>query len=677
MIRSRRAAWVVVVSWILAAVLTSVFLPKLASVTSDDPNLFLPPSTESVKASRALQAAFPAAGVPAIVVFRRPGGLTGADLDYAGKFGVPFVSPDRASALTIVELPAGADTTTITARVNGLRHQLAASPSGLQHNVTGPAGILADAVGVFGGADFRVLAATLVLVLILLAIVYRAPLLGLIPIVAVGVAYSVATGIIALLAQVAGFPLDAQSAFFLTVLAFGAGTDYTLLLLSRYLELLRTGLPVAEALPAALKSVRRAVVLSGGTVVLATSVLWFATLGTFHALAPVLSIGIALTVVAGLTLIPSLLLLAGRAAVWPRKLVAPAESRRLPWERTASLVSRRPAISAALAVVALLGLTAGLSAYTERFNLIDDFLKPTDSAAGAAVLKDAFGAGSLAPATVYVAPASDAQVVADSLARLPQVATVAPPAFSPAAASISVTLKSDPYAPSTISRIPAIRSAAQAAAPGATVLVGGDTASQYDTLAAARRDTYQLLPLLFLVVGLVLVVALRSVVLPAVLVAVNFLGFTAALGVVVLLERFVLHGVGLSPLEPIYIFVFLGALGADYNIFLLTRISQETATAPGLREATRRGVATTGGVITSAGSILAGTFAVLATLPIRDLVDTGAGVAVGVLLDAVVVRTLLVPALVIGLGRPGWWPFGLTRGRGGDGSVPVQVAATT
>ena len=701
---TRRGAVLTLLGWLLAAVVVSAVAPKLSSVTSSRTEDFLPMGAESLATLKALERSFPGAdGIPGVVVYRRDGGLTAADRTKVvadtqwlrgtgGGVGVTRVaggedstqlaaalrSPDGTTDLLSFTLPPIRDQAKLVDQMTALRDHIGRGGSGLLVRIGGPAGSYGDFSEVFKGFDTKLLFATGTLVLVLLALIYRAPALVLMPVIAVGWSYVIASGLVAIIARGTGLPVSEQATSILTVLAFGAGTDYTLFVLARYRDHLRDGEATEPALRGALRSVGGAVFSSGSTIVVSGCILLLATLGSVRNLGPVIAITIALTLCAGLTLIPAMLRILGGKALWPthvrRGAAQQATATHRIWERVGRLVTTRTAMSAALAGVLLAVLASGMSGYAERFDPVDDFTRPVDSVDAFKALRQAFPAGELAPGDVVVEPASAAPSIAAALAADTRVAAVRPSGTTAggSAAHVQVVLKGNPYGTAEIDDTADLRTVAHdAAPPGATVLYGGPSALQYDFAVSSRRDTEVLLPIMFVAVGLILATVLRALLLPVVVTLVNVLGFAAALGFIVGMEKYVLHSTGVSPIEPLYLFVFLGALGADYNIILLTRLREE-AQRHGLREGARRAVAGTGGVITSAGVILAGTFMTLAVLPVRDLLDIGAGVAVGILLDTVVVRSLLVPSLVMLLGPRAWWPGRVLP----VAATPAPVAAT-
>ena len=683
-VATRRGAAICLILWLLAAVaanVAAVAFPAPSRTGSD-----LPASAESVRADAALQRIFPGPrGAPALVVYARRDGLTAADRARARAFASwlrspaaprnivavvdPFagepaaaglVSRDR-SALIVGATVIGDDP---SAAVDALRTRAGEGGGGLRIRLTGPAGITTDATEIFGGADGRLLLATVALVLFLLGAVYRAPLLALTPLLAVGWAYSVAQGLLTVGEHVAGLAISGQTGSSVTVLLFGAGTDYTLFIVSRYrAELIRRDNP-SNAMRIALRAVAEAILASGGVVLLAMIALSFASYGTYHQFGVALAVSVAVVLLAGLTLIPAALVLLGRAAFWPAvPRVGHPEASRVPlWGRVGDFVARRPAVAVVAPLIVLAALASNVVGYRERFDFLQSFLKPTPSAQGYDLLRTAFGPGTLAPAQVVILSSGktasrDARAVARALVAMPAVASVnlGGATGDGHAAQLQLTLTGNPYAPETIAHIPDLRLRARDALPTGRVLIGGETATSYDAKVISDRDTRTVGATVLVLIAIVLGLLLRSALAPIYLLLINGLGYLAAFGLLLLVNRTILGSDTVSYELPLNLFVFLTALGADYNIFLLSRVREEAREQP-LREAVRRAVSRTGGVISSAGVILAGTFAVLAVLPIRETVELGVGVALGVLLDTFVVRALLVPGITVLLGRYAWWP---------------------
>ncbi|MBC2875495.1 MULTISPECIES: MMPL family transporter [Streptomyces] len=692
--RPRLLLWLVVAGWLLLAGLLSPFQGKLQSVTSNNAAAFLPGSAPSAEVSRFLKDRFPDGDTrPALVVQRRPGGLTAADrgavvAEAARLRTVPgtqppvapftadgrpvpgLVSADGSVAVTVVPVTATGGKK-VRETVDALRDALH-PPSGVTTDVTGPAGISADAIAIFSDVDFRLLAATAVLVLVLLLIVYRSPLLAFVPLVVVSFAYVLAAGVVYALAAHAGLLINSQATSLMLILMFGAGTDYCLLMTARYQEEL-TADPSAPW-PALRRAVRRVwptVFFSGLTVMASLSALFAADLGSTRVLGPVGIIGTASVLLSTFTLMPALLALIGPRALLRRAARTAAERPRnagavgRAWERTARAVFRRPWWATAATLLFFAAGATGLTRSVDDMSLLHAFREPTSSADGYRTLSDAFPAGTAAPLTVVVeradGPLSGADLAgaAARVRSVPDIASVAPqPVRSEdgRAGRLQVVLDTDPYDAKGLDRVADVRHALSSGLPsGVRAVVGGDPAVQLDTKRAADRDLRILVPLILAIIMLVLVALLRAVIAPLYLIATVVVSFFGALGISMYVFRDLLGQHGVNPVMPTFAFLFLVALGVDYNIFLMARV-REDARAHDTRTAVRTALLSTGSVITSAGLVLAGTFSILMILPLVMLFQLGFTVALGVLLDTVLVRVVLVPAVTWLLGEKAWWP---------------------
>jgi RND superfamily putative drug exporter len=715
-VSGRRTKYVVLVIWLALLAGLAPLGSKLADVTDDQTESFLPKDAESTRVLRLIEKEFPGGQtVGGIVVYHRPGGLTARDrakmlgdaarlreaaqgrkpkLKLVGQPQVPFapgappelrkqlVSPKGDAAYSVIAVPDDNDKLADWgARV---RKIVGNGDGGLKVYVTGSLGFSADFQEVFGSVDTKLLLATLLLVLVLLGAIYRSPIIALIPLVVVAVAYFAASGLIYLYAK-SGVTVSQQSTTILVVLMLGVGTDYCLLLVSRYREELRGTEDKHDAMARAMRRVSPALLASGSTVVLAMLVLLVAKTGSVHSLGPVCAIGVALVLLAGLTLLPALLTIAGRTGFWPRRgmVVYDPEhhivEREGIWRRIGDRVLQRPGL-ALLATVGVFGAFAlGLLAYKEDFSTTGFFRTGTESVDGFKVLERSFPAGALAPTTVLlerqdgpVRP-QDIALASERLKRIPGVAEVVPfpqRAAGGRLARIDVVFRDDPNKAAALDRIPAVRKAVRGVAPGVTGLVGAGTAISYDLNKTAARDAKLIVPIALAVIALILGILLAAVVAPVVLIGTVIASFFGTLGLSFVFFRYVDGQPGVDPSMPIFAFIFLVALGVDYTIFLMSR-AREEARSHGTREGMLRALSATGPVITSAGVILAGTFSVLMTLPVTFAFDIGFMVAVGILLDTFVVRTIMVPAAVELIGDRIWWPSTPSGGAHALGEAPT------
>jgi putative drug exporter of the RND superfamily len=688
-VTGRRSIVLIVVVWLVLAGIFGSLGRNLADVTDNRTESFLPPGAESTEALRVQEQRFPGGEtIAGQIVYHRAGGLTEADRtaieeDAARaaaalplvrppvtpfEAGGPLVSPGGELAYTIVELPD--DNDRVAEWGAALREAVESGErDGFGVYVTGPLGFNADFEEVFGDVDAKVLSVTVVLVLVLLGLIYRSPVIALIPLVVVGVAYSVAQGLVYLYAK-SGATVNDNGISILVVLMFGVGTDYCLLLVARYREELRRHEDKHAAMAVAIRRAGPPILASGLTVALTMLVLLVADVGSTHSLGPVSAIGVAVAFVAGLTLLPALLTITGRRGFWPRGHIVEFRphggggERVGIWRRVGVRVLRRPGLALA-GTVALFGLGAlGLLAYQEDYSVDGFFKETTESAEGFEVLRSAFPAGALVPTTVLVestgGPVSEADVAAvrRRAASVDGVAAVAPDPVRSTdgrVARLSVVFEDDPFESAALERVEVLREQVRGAAAGVRVLVGDGSAVQADFNEAAARDLTVIVPLALLVIFAILAVLLRALVAPLLLIASVVVGFLGTLGFSVFVFIKVIGDTGVDNSLPTYAFIFLVALGIDYTIFLMSRVREE-ARDHGTREGTLRALAATGPVITSAGIILAGTFSVLMTLPVTFIFDLGFMIALGILLDTFVVRTIMVPAVVELVGDRVWWP---------------------
>ncbi len=699
LVTGRRGKWLVLAVWIvLFAALTPVG-SQLSDETEDDTASYLPESTESTEVVEILDREFSAGETTiGLVVYQRDGGLVAADrqkiaadaaeIEAAGDAvpltrppSVPFtegapeelVAPNGEVAYTVLTVPTdfqeGADW---GKEVRGITGEQA---GGMQILLTGDLGFATDAEEVFADLDAKLLGATVLLVLLLLGLIYRAALVALTPLLVVFFSYTVATAFVYLYAQ-SGASVSSNGTTILVVLMFGVGTDYSLLLVSRYREELRRIEDKHEAMAHALSRTGPTILASGLTVALAMLVLALADTRLTSSLGPVAAIGVACAMVAGLTLLPALLTMFGRTGFWPRKATVaydPEHSetiRQGRWRRFGDKVLERP-LSALIVTVAFFAAGAvGIAAYKVDYSTTNFFKESVQSVEGFEVLSESFPAGTLSPITVLV-ERSDGQVdeadVAGSVQRLEGVDGVA--RATPTGltsddgryASIDVILEEDPFKESTLVVVPQIRESVADLGPGVAALVGAGTAIQYDYDTAIQDDLKLIVPIALLVIAAILALLLWSLVAPLVLIASVIISFFCTLGLSILFIRFVVGDPGFDASLPTFAFIFLVALGIDYTIFLMARVREEARTH-GTREGMLRALSATGPVITSAGIILAGTFSVLMTLPVTYTFDLGFMVALGILLDTFIVRTIMVPAAVELIGDKIWWPSTADRG---------------
>ena len=714
----RRPKFVVLGLCVLVTLVAGTFSGGFEDAQENETSSFLPGGAESVEVVEHV-ARFPGGETAgAVTIIARDGGpLTAADRQAAQQLKQdldanrtrlmqptegPIPSEDGEALILITPVGQSADDSdAFLASVNDeIRERAhALRGDGLEVEVTGAAGFGADAIEVFGDINGTLLLAAGGLVLVLLILIYRSPIFWAIPFFTVLFAETASRGFGYLLAE-AGVTINGQTGGILPVLVFGAGTDYALLLVSRYREELRRHDDKHVAMHTALRTAGPAILASGLTVMAALLVLLLADVNSTAGLGPIGALGVGLAMLYMLTLLPALLTIFGRRAFWPFIPYGPAGhgeldpvARRLTrfshqsdethgtWRSVGDWVARRPGTVATGTIVLLLIMCAGFLRLDTGLTNGNSFRGEVEAVRGNELVAQHFPAGANVPTTVIVPRGGDVQAVAQALAGEESVAAVGRPVQGPPGTQFTVQLDADPYSTEAFDQIPDLRDVAKEAG-GEDVLIGGPTAESYDYRVAAARDNRLIIPIALVVVFLILAGLLRSLFAPAMLVATNILSFAAALGTGIIVFEYVFDFPGQDPSLPLLSFVFLVALGIDYNIFLMARVREETIVHR-TREGMLRGLAVTGAVITSAGIVLAGTFSALAVLPLIFLTEIGFVIAFGVLLDTFVVRSIVVPALTFAIGPRVWWPSKLQHedparfdgdGRGPDG-VPGGAAA--
>jgi RND superfamily putative drug exporter len=682
----RRARYLVLVLWVAALALAGPLIGRLESVQSTDPLAALAPGAESTQVAEIIRTLPGGDQAPAVIVYERTSGLTPADLERiaddaaalgttdvaVGEITGPVPSEDGQAAILAVPL-SSTNPDVIAEQVAEIREVVAEGDAdGLTVRVTGAAGVSADLVGVFSGVNTTLLGATALVVAILLLLTYRSPFLWLIPLATVFIAESLARAGMTWLVEGPGLLVDGQISGIVLVLVFGAGTDYALLLVSRYREELRKHADRGEAMAAALVGAGPAIVASAATVALGLLCLLTAVLPGQRALGPAGALGIVFAMLAALTLLPALLLVTGRGVFWPfvPRFGTEETTGHGRWERIGRRVARSPRRVWIGGMAVLAVLTLGLTQFSLGQAITDSFRGSPASIEGRDIVAAHFPAGTGSDTIVLTSP-EDAAAVTAALEAEPGVASVRPASSDATWAQLSVTLADPADGPAAEATVERLRADLDEVGSG-TALVGGSTALLIDERVAQETGRERVIPLVLALVLLVLVALLRSLLAPLLLVGTVVVSFAAALGVTAFLSDLLGFG-SFNPTLPLFAFVFLVALGVDYNIFLMTRAREEAA-VHGTREGMVRALALTGGVITSAGLVLAATFAVLGVLPLVALAQLGFVVAFGVLLDTLLVRTLIVPGLVLDLGDRVWWPA-RGFGRGADAEGPVEPEA--
>lgn len=770
-------AVIVAIAWLLIGSVAGPLSGKLGEVQKNDNASFLPASAESTRVADAQKKFSEKNSLPVLVVVTSPDGqkLTPANAAAAATFAaqipdlpveggttvgayldpMPIVPiPAQDGQALLLNVPVNADKAgqnlangeLTTAGVTDAIREGAKDYPGLQINVTGPGGILADLIKVFGAIDTTLLGATAVVVALILILVYRSPFLWLIPLLAAGMALSAASAVVYFMAKNDILVLNGQSQGILTVLVFGAGTDYALLLVARYREELHHHRQHTEAMKAALRGVVEPIVASAATVCIGLMCLLLSELNSNRSIGPVSAMGIVAALAVMLTFLPALLIIPsvvlpvlaflvpaiiglvlslvsdisagpfvavggvlagitvicwiifgimrilrptwgpfsrekfppGRWAFWPKVPKVGETDERLSgiWSKVAGGVGKRPRMVWIVTAAIMLGFAAFTPTLkADGITTTQAFVERTDSVVGQEELAQHYPGG-LGTPTIVIANADQAQQVTQIVKETPGVAAVVPYTGNPggpgapgAAAltpkvvdgqiQLQVTLAAAADSPQAEETVANLRERVDAA-PGGEVLVGGQTAAQLDVDQASRHDRNLIIPVVLAVIFLILILLLRALVAPVLLIGTVVLSYFATLGVCALLFNNVFQFPGGDTSFPLFAFVFLVALGVDYNIFLMTRVREESKKM-GTRPGILRGLTVTGGVITSAGIVLAATFLVLGVLPLVFLREIGVAVAIGVLLDTFVVRSTLVPALAYDIGAKIWWPSKLSK----------------
>ena len=802
----RRAKWAIFAAWFLAIFIATgpaELMTKFEEAENNEATSYLPEDAESTKALDATEELQGGEIAPTVVVFRRDSGLTTSDRQaitevvrkmseerYPGVIAdgataaaggrptkadqapppkglppgcgtstttvpgqpaayAPFVgpvcSPDGKAAIVTSYIKAEGEGEVIVDAVKGWREALEETPDGLEAKITGGGGFAADAIEVFEGINGTLLLAAVSLVIFLLIVIYRSPMFWLIPLIAVMFAETLSRSLGYGISEL-GVTINGQSSSIMSVLVLGAGTDYALLLVSRYREELHHTVDKHEAMRTALASAGPAIFASALTVIAALLCLMLAKVNGTSGLGPIAAMGIACAALSMLTLLPALLTIFGRRAFWPfvphtpetapqaadlsergrsivegspvtavakvvlaslvvlvllplvllnwvirilsgrrfpslivgpldRAVFTPYEVRRHRLEHTAdethgfwARVGQRVAVSPKRVITGsialLLVLCAGFAFFSTELTSEDSYREEVESVEGQYLLDRSFPSGTTALTDVIVGEPGDVEAVRKAVGEVDGVEAVSGPvANGPPGTLVQATLEPNPYSTDAFDLVEPIRDAAHDAEPEA--LVGGPTAVEFDVRDAAAWDSTVIPPIILVVVFLILVVLLRALVAPLVLVGTVILSFLAALGFGYFVFDVIFGYPGSDPSLPLFAFVFLVALGVDYNIFLIARAREETI-RHGSRKGILRALAVTGAVITSAGIVLAGTFSVLAVLPLTFLTELGFVVAFGVLLDTFLVRSVLVPAIALTLGDSFWWPSALSK----PGSAP-------
>jgi RND superfamily putative drug exporter len=676
-VAGRRSKWVVLVFWLLLIAVAGSLASKIGSAENNDAQTWLPASAQSTRALAVAEQYFAGKDIStAVVVYARASGLTATDLSAidadrnlmasrhaAGTISAVTESGDRKAAFISVPLRTSpSDNNVLGNEVTQLTSTArSGTPAGLEVEITGPAGDVADYIHIYTGLDAALLGGALAIVALFLLATYRSPVLWLVPLLSVGLASEIASGVVYLLAEHAGLTVNGESAYVLTILVLGVGTDYALLLIARYREELHRQQDRHMAMASALRRCLPAITASAATVAIATLCLLAGRMNSTRGLGPVVAIGIVVAFLAMTSLLPALLVILGRWLFWPfiPRYQAGHEATGLEqqhrfWARVSRTVGRNPRPLWIVTALVLAGLACGAFSVTTGQTQAQQFTRPVSSVTGQQLLDQHFPAGSSAPADVYV-PAGGAMTALATVRHTPGITSASLTGSAGGWAHITAVFGAAPDTGAARQTVTSLRTAL-AAAPGqaSSALVGGQSAVALDTSNAEAAEERLLIPVILAVVLVMLMLLLRALVAPVVLLLSVVLTYGAAVGAASL----IFHALGHPQIDRslfLFGFLFLVALGVDYTIFLMTRAREEVQ-RHGHRDGILASLALTGGVITSAGLVLAATFCVLAAIPTVGSLQEGLLIAVGVLLDTLLVRSLLVPALALDIGPRIWRP---------------------
>jgi RND superfamily putative drug exporter len=683
-ITGRKTAWATLLIGLIFAVLA--FGPLAAKTAETVPGVGLPADTESVIVDEKLATLPGSDSTAAVIVYAAESELTDtqatwlqgefdpiaqlptggandkfaefSNVDLNGSKFVPpaSISDDKTTAVITVPMEKTENTEELTSRIETIREiAKEGMPSGLEVYVTGPEGFSADLSGVFAGADFTLLLSTVIIVAVLLLVTYRSPILWIIPLMVVGTADGMAGQLARQVAGLFGITPDGSVTGILAVLVFGAGTNYALLLIARYREELLKFENRHQAMAVALRGAGPAIIASGSTVVLALLALTLADLAGTRALGIVCATGIVIAMISALTVLPAALVVFGRGIFWPfvPKFGGINKSESGLWAKLGQGVSRKPVAVSVIGVIILGALATGASSIQVGLASTERFLQQPEAVVGQQVLAEAFPAGATSP-TIIVANNAQMNDVKEVAEKVPGVDSVVVGTKNDEFTKLEVILDGEGQSEEAYSAIRALRVAVDDVS-GADALVGGLDAQAMDVKDAYARDQLIVIPLILLLVFVVLVLLLRALVAPVLLLLTVVASFFASMGAGWWIFTNLLGFPALDLSVFLFSFLFLVALGVDFNIFLVTRAKEE-AEKLGTKQGMIKALSSTGGVITSAGILLAAVFAVLGVLPLVALAQIGVIVCIGVLLDTLLVRTVIVPALAFMTGKTFWWP---------------------
>jgi len=697
--RTRKRVWVWSATiWILLAIVLSAFAPGGNEFVTANKDSGLPADAESIIAEKNLEKYFPAnGGLPLFAVFHYEDGLTEEDLigfsetleslqvDAAlGEVKVvpltklppearaTFLSEDGKTFFVPLTLPGELESKELNTLVKSIKKDVDSKiDDDIEVSWTGPAGIASDAVELFSKADVVLLLSTVGIILVLLLVIYRSPLLTLIPLAGAAIVYVVVDKIIGLTTQAEWFLVDSQALSIMTILLFAVITDYSLLIFSRYREELKKYESVTEAMNETMRHVKEPIFFSGSTIILGVATLFFALYEPYRNFAPAFAIAAIAMLIAGLTLLPALFALIGRKAFWPiiPKYGEAQDDKSSIWGKVATKVTKRPAMFMVPILLLLLIGAWNVTNMKESYDLIESFPEDLSSRIGYERLGESFTEGSLAPSTLLFVSKEkmgmeEMLVAIEKLEKLPGVDSITaqgnPSTEDGKSAKFSIIFKGNPYDKEALDAVKEVRANSDkilrdAELTETKLFVAGESAKNADIRNINKRDTIIIMSIMTVLISIMLGLQTRSIIAPVYMMGTILLSYAATLGLSIFLFDVFLGLDAISYRIPLYTFVFLIALGVDYSIMLIARIREEMKSMP-FEDAVRRGVDRTGGVISSAGLVLAATFLVLATMPIYELKLFGFIMALGIIIDTFVVRPLLIPAILILLGKWSFWP---------------------
>lgn len=713
--------------WIILIGVIAFLTPSLSEVTTNDRQDFLPVDSESTNYLQMKNEKFPKEnGLPGTLVFYNESGLDNQQLDLINSFltkiqtenkyenifqitsifNTPLarsnlLSEDKTTMLSIITFAGNPTSDKFEKTIEWIREESEflnqKNPNlKIEIHLTGPAGILVDAIKVFKNIDLRITITTVMLVLVLLIIIYRSPILAILPLVIVGSSLFLSQSIAAFMSETFDLSLNGQVTGIMSVLVFGAGTNYALFIVSRYKEELLLGKDRWEAMQVTMSRIGPSIVGSAGTTIVAMIALAFATYGSFRALGPMLAIAIFVVLISGLFIMPSAIVLFGKKIFWPINIDKKIKiEKKGIWFKIGSLVANRPKMILMITILGIIITSIPGLFIKPSFNLLDGYPDSTDSKKGFEIIRDSFPKGELAPTEILVYSPEVKEIFNDKefinsiysnletiegITRIsgylrpngyPETRRLCLCDISSAEAfyenmrfvsddnstlNIQIIINNDPYSLKGQRIITEIRNTLEnIKLSGYDFYVGGETSVALDTKKSIDRDMTLLGPIILLAIFLILIILLKSLIAPFYLLISVIISYTATFGIAIFFFQYIFGHSGVAYANAVWMFIFLVALGADYNIYVMYRIKESTRSL-GIIEGIKDAIGQTGGVVTSAGIILAGTFSILTTLPLRDLFQLGFAVSIGVLIDTFVVRAFLVPSIAVLLKDKNWWP---------------------